>query len=71
MRYYDDTPSSRRMAILRFFDGPISRFPACLCLVLFLTAGAAFGADRAEWRSECVKIVNDAERLRCFDEYSD
>lgn len=71
MRYYDDTLFFRRMAILRFFDGPISRFPACICLVITVTAGAAFGADRAEWRSECAKIVDDAERLRCFDAYSD
>jgi phospholipase A1 len=58
------------MAILRFFDGPISRFPVCICLVISVTAGAALGADRAEWRSECAKIADDAARLRCFDAYS-
>jgi len=41
-----------------------------LALVLSVPAGGAAEADPSFRMNECAKIADEAERLKCFDEFS-
>jgi hypothetical protein len=52
---------------------PLSLFPMCLSLVLALsltTAGVASGSNPSGGWNECETILDNTERLKCFDELS-